>query len=225
MTEDVFVSEPVAHVLRLYDGLVDERAWERTAREQVGLLAARLLDGHRARHPGAAVELHNWLPRTGAVLTGEPFDRALTRDDALETVSRGHGFAGWAAAQTDGLRGADPEFERAVEDVLRGDVAALGSTLDRTPDLVRRRSHYGHRATLLHYLAANGVETYRQRVPLGASELAALMIERGADPLATATMYGGGRTTRAMLISSSHPAQAGVTGAVLAVLDRAGGTS
>src|SRR5512134_1794628 len=66
------------------------------------------------------------------------------------------------------------------------------------PDLVIWRSHYGHRATLLHYLAANGVETYRQRVPRNASSLASLLTQRGADPHATATMYGAAQTTRGL---------------------------
>jgi hypothetical protein len=84
---------------------------------------------------------------------------------------------------------------------------------------VHERSRFGHRATLLHDLAANGVETYHQRVPLNAARLAALLIERDADAHAVADMHGAPRKTRGMHLNSSHPAAAGVTPALLAVLD------
>jgi len=219
MSDDVFISEPVAHVLRLYAGLVDERAWVRTAREQIESLAHRLLDGHRTNAPGAAVEFHNWLPKAGSRSPSELFDLPLSIDDALEAVSRAHGFSRWSTAASDGRRRGDPVLERAVEDLLRGDTRALIATLASVPDLVARRSHYGHRATLLHYLASNGVETYRQRVPRNASQLASLLLRRGADPQATANAYGADHTTRELLISSSHPSEAGVALDVLAVLD------
>ena len=221
MKADVFISEPVLQVLRLYEGLVDVQAWTHTACAQIERLADRLLDGHREKLPGAAVELHNWLPKAGRQSAQELFDLALSRDDALETVSRAHGFVSWREAQSAGHQPGDPIFERAIEDLLAGNIPGLTGALDRVPDLVARRSHYGHRATLLHYLAANGVETYRQRVPLKASTIAAILVERGADVLATASMYGTHQTTRGLLLSSSHPREAGVTDDVLAVIDGA----
>jgi hypothetical protein len=175
----------------------------------------------RGRHPGAAVELHNWLP--GATQQALPalFDLPLTLDHAREASARAHGFADRHAAAS-AEAGGDPELEAAIEALLRGDVAGLTAAIDQTPDLVVRRSHYGHGATLLHYLAANGVETYRQRVPRNAAALASILLARGADPSAEADMYGGRRRTRGMLISSAHPRLAGVTDEILRVLDRAG---
>lgn len=73
MSAEVFVSEPVLQVLRLYDGLIDEQAWTRTASEQIERLADRLLDGQREKLPGAAVELHNWLPNAGRRSTEDLF--------------------------------------------------------------------------------------------------------------------------------------------------------
>jgi len=221
MNADVFISEPVSQVLRLYDGLIDERAWTRTACEQVEQLADRLLDGHRAKLPGAVVELHNWHPNAGRRSTQELLDHSLSRSDVLETVARAHGFASWREAEFGGRTRGDPVFERAIEDLLVGDIPALAAALDRAPDLVVRRSHYGHRAMLLHYLAANGVETYRQRVPLNASSIAAILVQRGADVLATASMYGKNQSVRGLLLSSGHPRAAGVTDDVLAVIDGA----
>jgi len=170
--------------------------------------------------PGAAVELHNWLPNAGKRSTQELFELSLSRGEALDTVARAHGFANWQEAEVAERNAGDPVFERAIEDLLAGDVPGLVGALDRVPDLVVRRSHYGHRATLLHYLAANGVEIYRQRVPLNASAIAAILVERGADVLATANMYGKNQTMRGLLLSSAHPRAAGVTDALLALIDR-----
>jgi hypothetical protein len=218
MSDEVFISEPVLQVVHLYDGLIDNRAWSQPVAAQVERLGRRLHEGHRARLPGAGVELSNWLPNSAGRSAQDLFDAPLSLDDAFEAVSRAHGFTGWRAASSSVERGA-PDFEGAVELLLTADLPGLEAALDAAPDLVRRRSHYGHRATLLHYLAANGVETYRQRVPRNAANITAVLLARGADPLAKADMYDGSRTTRSMLISSSHPAHAGVTADILKLLD------
>ncbi|MBW3596044.1 MAG: hypothetical protein KY475_02075 [Planctomycetes bacterium] len=219
----VFISEDVADVLRLYDGLIGEEAWERSARTQIELLGRRLLEGHRARARGAAVELRNWLPAAGGISEDDVFDRSLSSNDALEAVARSHGFTTWHEVERTGdARRPNAAFERAVELVLAGDREGLAAALDRTPSLVSARSHYGHEATLLHYLTANGVETYRQRIPKVAARVATLLIERGADPNAEARMYGTVHSVRSLLVTSGHPADAGVTADILGVLDGAG---
>jgi ankyrin repeat protein len=89
--------------------------------------------------------------------------------------------------------------------------------LDGDPSLVHARSTRVtcfdppvHRATLLHYLAANGVEQHRQRSPANAAAVARTLLEAGADPDALADMYGGRCTTLSMLVSSTPPTEAGV---------------
>jgi hypothetical protein len=90
------------------------------------------------------------------------------------------------------------------------------------PSLVHRRSSFGHRSTLLHYVGSNGVETYRQKVALNLAEITRLLVEAGANVNATANMYGGGSTALGLLVTSDHPAKAGVSGDVLKVLVDAG---
>ena len=110
----------------------------------------------------------------------------------------------------------DP-FERAVEAVIDGDAATLAMLLRAHPGLVRARSTRVtqgdppvHGATLLHYLAANGVEDERQRSPINAPGIAKLLLEAGADPNALCSAYGSRCTTMALLVSSTPPANAGV---------------
>jgi hypothetical protein len=109
-------------------------------------------------------------------------------------------------------------FEAAVDAVIAGDVPALESLLRENPDLVRARSTLEHRATLLHYIAANGVEDHRQKTPKNAVEVARTLLNAGAEVDALAEMYGGSRTTMSMLVSSCHPAKAGVHVALVETL-------
>jgi len=109
--------------------------------------------------------------------------------------------------------------------VISGDADGLKTLLSAFPELVRARSTRVtnfdpavHRATLLHYIAANGVEDYRQKTPPNAVEIAKILLEAGAEPDALADMYGGQCTTMSMLVSSSHPAEAGVQTALIETL-------
>ena len=142
--------------------------------------------------------------------------QAATLDvaDAQLVVARGYGFEDWAGlvAFADAVNrpGPEQEFERAVEAVVDGDTAALQRMLQANPALARARSARGHRATLLHYTAANGVENARQRTPANAVAIARMLLDAGAEADALAGMYDEQCTTMSMLVSSSHPAQAGV---------------
>ena len=109
-----------------------------------------------------------------------------------------------------------------MDTLLSGDVEKLRGLLSSDPSLIHRRSSFGHRSTLLHYVGSNGVETYRQKVPMNLAEITRLLVNAGADLNATANMYGGGSTALGLLVTSDHPAKAGVTGDVLKVLVDAG---
>jgi ankyrin repeat protein len=86
------------------------------------------------------------------------------------------------------------------------------------PDLVRTRSTREHRATLLHYCSANGVEGYRQKTPKNIVEIAEILLRAGADKNAEADVYGGGATTLGLVATSVHPEHAGVQNALLQTL-------
>jgi hypothetical protein len=109
-------------------------------------------------------------------------------------------------------------FESGVEAVVNGDLAELMRLLADHPRLVHERSSLPHRATLLHYVAANGVEDWRQKTPPNAVEIATLLLDAGAEPDALADMYDGQYATLSMLVSSAHPAQAGLQVALVDTL-------
>jgi hypothetical protein len=107
-----------------------------------------------------------------------------------------------------------------MDAVVLGQIDELDHLLVDAPDLIRRRSAYGHRATLLHYTAANGVEIRRQVVPANVAAITARLLSAGADSPATLHASGGAPDTLAMLKSSDHPRAAGVALAIERVLAR-----
>lgn len=138
----------------------------------------------------------------------------LSTADAQIVVAHEHSFETWAdlATFSEAVKHDGPLtlFETAVEAVISGDVATLRKMLREHPGLARARSTRRHHATLLHYVAANGVEGYRQKTPANALDIARTLLEAGAEVDALADMYDQKCTTMSMLVSSSHPAEAGL---------------
>ena len=200
--------------------------------------AETLLAGHRTGDPAALGLFHRkhprflddkirWRPKF--IPDSEIRDAALSLEDARLALARHYDFLDWpaltayvAAVSQDGLVF---EFESAVEAIINGDLAVLQGALQRNSALVRARSTRVcsfdppvHGATLLHYIGANGVEAYRQKTAPNAVEIARALLEAGVEPDALADMYGAKCTTMSMLVSSDHPAKAGLQGPLVELL-------
>lgn len=146
-----------------------------------------------------------------------------TYEDVRGAIARGHGFADWAAVAAARDRPVDPRFEAAVDAIVAGEPDTLRALLAADPARARARSPFGHRATLVHYVAANGVEPSRQwQSPGTAVPVLRVLLGYGADPDAVADAYGGGLTPLCALVSSAHPARAGVQGGLVEELCRGG---
>jgi hypothetical protein len=184
--------------------------------------AAELWDALRAGDEAAAWRF-KWLhPRFRGRPVAEVRVATLDLDDARTVVAAEHAFAGWAelVAFTEAVA-RDPavaRFEGAADAVVAGDAAGLRVMLTEDPGLARVRSIRRHHATLLHYVAANGVEQVRQRTPANAVEIATVLLAAGAEVDALADMYDARCTTMSMLVSSAHPAAAGLQAALAEML-------
>ncbi len=201
--------------------------------------AAELLRAYRAADPDAlnVFKQHHpkFLDPKIPWLSTNPSDAevqsaALTLEDAQLAIARWYHFRDWPALTQYVEEVTRPnssafEFESAVEAVISGDLPALESALKKNPELVHARSTRVtnfdppvHRSTLLHYIAANGVEGYRQKSPKNAVAIAETLLRAGAEVDSLANLYGGECTTMALLVSSCHPANAGVQVALVETL-------
>ena len=202
-------------------------------RQALSLLAAHgaadpaAIDLFHRKHPRFLDETITWRPKF--IADSEVRDADLSIDDARLAIARYYDFLDWSSltAHVEAVArdGAVFAFESAVEAVVDGDLGALQDALRRDPALVRSRSSRVccfdppvHRATLLHYIGANGVEAYRQKTPANAIEIARTLLQAGAEPDALADMYGAGCTTMSMLVSSDHPARAGLQAPLIELL-------
>ena len=221
----IYISDQVREVERLHRDLFTENFCQLPIREQLDRQAQRILEGHKSGDTAVVPHITCWHPKLACHSAEEIMNNNFTLDDARQTIAREYGFADWSDVEARGTNPPDPAFELAVDTLLSGDVEKLRGLLASDPSLIHRKSSFGHASTLLHYVGSNGVETYRQKAPLNLAEVARLLLDAGADVNATAKMYGGGSTTLGLLVTSDHPAKAGVTGDVLKVLVDAGAKS
>ncbi|HET6976593.1 MAG TPA: ankyrin repeat domain-containing protein [Pyrinomonadaceae bacterium] len=143
--------------------------------------------------------------------------------DAQFVIARSHGFESWSkfSKHLDHLSrkiSIVAKFETAVDAICNGDIKTLKRVLARDPQLIHLRSTREHKATLLHYVSANGVEGYRQKTPKNIVEIAKVLLESGAEVNAEADMYGGGSTTLGLVATSVHPFRAGVQNPLMQIL-------
>ncbi len=197
----MYAAPSVAAVRALWDrsGLLAGPA----VHEQLSRFAEALVDAHAAGERSALVLVRNWSDGGDDELRSIGM---LSLRHARLIAARDHGFTTWSSVEGE----CDPTFELAVDAVVHGRINDLSSLLADHPDLHVRRSAYGHRATLLHYTAANGVEIRRQVVPTNAAQVVAALLDAGADRSAKLHAYGGDFDVLAMVKTSAHPRAAGV---------------
>jgi len=174
----------------------------------------------------AIQRIKKYHPRLGKLSEAEIRNAKLALADAQFVIAREHGFESWPkfAKHIEALTRANSavsQFELAADAVVSGDTAALERLLGETPELIRERSTREHRATLLHYVSANGVEDFRQKTPKNALQIAEILLRAGAEIEAVADCYGGSKTLD-LVATSIHPARAAVQITLLEILLNAG---
>jgi len=171
-----------------------------------------------------------WIDKQGRVdaFTEFAWNRLMTAGkcavgDAQFAIARAYGFLSWPkfARHVEALERPNTSisaFETAADAIVAGDLATVQRLLRKDPSLIRARSTREHRSTLLHYVAANGVENYRQKTPKNAVQIAGMLLDAGAEVDAVADMYGGNATTLGLAATSIYPLRAGVQNALIDLL-------
>lgn len=195
-----------------------DNAYELSVRELLELECSALVDALADGDPAARVQLQHWCPPQFGGNTSHRHDADAARLIMQFCVAREHGFANWSAVRSDGTRH-DPVFEQCVDSTVSGDLNMLEALVRDFPEVVYARSPYPHRATLLHYLAACGVELRRQTSPYNARAIAELLLDRGADANAEAGRVGDAPLRPLTLLRrSQHTVLAGTRKAIEDVL-------
>src|SRR5688572_23208886 len=106
-------------------------------------------------------------PRFRGLTDAQIQKRKFALADAQLVIARRHAFESWPKLlkHIGALAKKDPRvmrFEEAADAIIAGDIPKLRAILREHPELVRERSTRAQHAPLLHYVAANGVEDYRQ---------------------------------------------------------------
>ena len=178
-------------------------------------IASLLADADQRPRDRAATQVEEFTIR---VMTAGK--RGCVLADAQFVIARSHGFESWPkfSAHLDALAHAGAPFEAVAQAIVDGDEETLRRLLRERPELIRARSEREHRATLLHYVSANGVENYRQQTPQNIVRIAETLLAAGAVVDAEANVYGGGSTTLGLVATSAHPRQAGLQIALIQLL-------
>jgi len=166
-------------------------------------------------------------PRWVKLSEAEVAETKFSLADAQLVIAREHGFKSWpkfAKYIQEIVRANSPasQFELAADLIVTGDLERLKRLLREKPKLIRARSTREHEAPLIHYVAANGVEDFRQKTPKNIVEITRALLEAGAEVDATTQAYGGPSTALGLAATSYHPAKAGVQLELLQELLNAG---
>jgi ankyrin repeat protein len=116
----------------------------------------------------------------------------------------------------------EQQFDRAFRAVISGNAETLRTLLEDNPRLIQMRSPGEHRAMLINYVPANGVEDEFQKTPANAVEIAKILIDAGADINAKFLDGGSGSTPLVSLVTSVHPHVVGVATDLVEVFVKAG---
>jgi len=219
---DIFIDPAIADIRHLYNHALGQHNTTLVIKDLLTYHADAIYNAFINGDRTVTFHLGSWCPAVVGKKPDQIMSSNLNLDQVRESVAREYGFTDWQTVLNLNNQQLDTRFETAVELVITGELNALQNQLGKNPKLTVQQSDYGHRATLLHYLGANGVESQRQITPLNCVQVAQCLIDHGADVNAVANMYGGGSTTLGLVLSSAHPAKAGVTEALATVLKNAG---
>lgn len=215
---DVYVAPEVSQVISLHVYLRDPDFRALPIKAQLEQQADTIRRAHKEGDRRVLMHLASWWPNGVGLSDAALMGVAFSAEDARHSIAREYGYKSWDAVEALSHTPPNAAFEAALDTMLAGDRTAFEQALTDRPALAAAKSDFGHRATLLHYLGANGVETHRQVMPRNAPDLAELLLALGADRLAHAHMYGGNQTAFALAETSAHPYNAGVCEDLLRVL-------
>ena len=186
--------------------------------EHLTVLADMLYDGIKSGNEYLFAEISNYHP----LQLGEPIaeikEANLDLIDCQWTIACEYGYKSWEDVLDLKKTTYNRPFENAIDHLLDGNLNELKSIIEANPNILTTSSQHGHKATLLHYTASNGVELWRQQVPLNLPEITAYLLHMGISKWPLMNAYGSQYDILTLLKSSIHPYKAGIGEALEALL-------
>lgn len=202
---EVYIAPEVEAVIALHPYLRDAAFRAMPILDQLKMQAMTLHAAHLGGDTRVRMQMASWWPPARGRSLPQLMKAQFGVRDAQLTIAREYRYEDWSSVEVLERLKLSTNFEDALDELMNGQRNNLELILMSQPGLLTERSAFGHQATLLHYIGANGVESHRQVTPLNAPELARLLIRHDAKIEAKARMYVGGQTPFDLASTSAHP--------------------
>lgn len=214
----VYRHPKVQAVYELHRHIILDTEFYRSVKGELTLFVDNLYQQFKAGDARVAIEVSNYHPDYAGKPEAEIMKAPLALEDFQLTIAREYGFEDWPDVAHHGNVAFDHDFEQAVNYLLAGEKEQLEALLLKKPELLHQHSVYNHKAGLIHYIAANGVELWRQVVPANLPEITKMLLDKGADPQMKHHIYRGNGDLAGLIETSTHPREAGITTKLLALV-------
>ncbi len=207
-SESIFIHPDVDKVRSLHRDILSKTNSGVTIYELLEELAENLFTANQSGDERSFVEGRNYLKAEEMKVLDGNLNYSLSFCHLI--MARQHGYQDWEEVKLAARILPEEDFEKAVEAIISGEKGTLIDLLEEKPHLVLQRSSYQHKAGLIHYIAANGVELRRQVVPYNLPEIVQSLLDHGADPMARGFFYGKMMSALELLNTGTHAREAGV---------------
>ncbi|MEL7118510.1 MAG: hypothetical protein AAFO07_03695 [Bacteroidota bacterium] len=206
----MYISTDVALVQAIHHPIYSNRTAYHTVKAQLVLFADALHQTYEAGNEAACIEIKNHHPNFLGKSNDLIMNANLILEDFQLIIAKEYGFKDWTDVVNNANISFNEPFELAVDHLLSGEWDQLNALLNDNPDLINNSSSYAHHAGLIHYVAANGIELWRQQIPHNLVEVTALLLQKGANPNQVHNIYNGQGNVLGLIQSSAHPYEAGI---------------
>lgn len=199
----------VQQTIELHQHILQQPGTYQTVKEFITLLANNLFRHLKNGDPRARKIIETYLPNFHEKVSSEIPGAGLGLEDCRLAIAQEYGYANWENALSESDQAFDKNFETAINRLVNGQLPELQTSLEEHPEILQQHSPFWHSAGLIHYVASNGIEIWRQCVPENLLDITSMLIDHGADPQMPNNIYGGSNLIN-LIETSSHPHQAGI---------------
>jgi len=217
MQPEIYIEEDIITLRAMYSDVIDGHPKHSKISDFLEEMAEKLWFHYFGGNQKSCIQLGLHLPDFIEVSPLKIMAAGLNKKQTDLAILLEHGFGSWGEVKY--AEKFNAEFEQAIDTMLRGEIDKLKQLIQKEPKILKLTSPFGHKSSLIHYLAANGIETWRQIVPKNAPDLLKLLLDLGANPDAENFIFGG-TDMMTLIETSEHAMMAGVGDEMILVLQQ-----